>query len=1136
MTDPTKTNKVRFEHLEEAVLELCRSMQAMQETSVTTQTLLQELASRSSSRDSDRRCKASKQHPPKDSPPSSPHSTSSRSSDMDASAESENDGSRSSQASDTETNEGRTTATDKTLRMHSRVKLDFPRFVGEDPTVWLDHVKQYFATQEIQGKKKVTLAAYHLEGETNQLWQWYNRSHDGKTISWHKFEKGILRHFGPTDFEDYDKALSKIKQMGTFREYQHEFEKLANRVTGWPKKALLGAFMGGLKEDIAIEVCMFRPKGLKNAIDLAKRQDEKLQRGRKPSGSVSSNTRRMGNAIPTNTTTPLLTTKLAPDIVVKLSHVSLKLKSPFDEKKDDKEELSPTDIPTDPLISLHALSGSIGNHTMLVRALVNRQEINALIDGGSSHNCINQMMVNQLNLAVTPITPFYVRVASGEKFACQVKYEKVPICIQGFFFETTLFALPIRGLDLVLGYQWLEGLGCVVHDYARRSMEFVIGNQKFIIQAKPVGPSMDVDVNALLLEWKHGTELFCLAAIESEPALPVDSTPNLNPKIQAILLEHQQPKNITALWGFLGLTGYYRKFVRNYGLLARPLTQLLRKGQFAWSEEANLAFASLKTAMTTTPVLALPNFSKDFMIEMDASGLGVGAVLSQNGRPIAFLGKAIGPAKKSWSTYEKEMLAVLEDIKSWRPYLLGRRFKICTDQKSLRHLLEQRITTPEQQKWVAKLLGFDYEIVYKPRRENGVADVLSRSGLNYELVAISGPIWEIWDDLRKATKEDAILGPLERQLQADPLSVAGHNMKNWCIMREGRILVLEVPAIKEALLHEFHDSAVGGHSGILHTYKWLSLLFHWRGMKKDVRLHIQQCDTCQRNKYDTRQPAGLLEPLQIPSGVWTDVSMDFIGGLPKSAGKNSIFVVVDRLTKFAHFIALAQPYTARDVADAFVRNVVKLHGLPSSIVSDRDCIFMSHFWRELFRLQGTTMRTSSAYHSETDGQTEVVNRCLEQYLRCFVHTTPKRWEAFLSWAKFSYNTSFHSSIQMTPFEALYGRPPPVLNAYIPGSTAPKEILGSRWVQSASGRVKEIMVRWNILPAEDATWEPLSTIKEQFPTFNLEDIVQAYVELDDDPGKLTDVMFGEFAEEALGCSVVKLMNRVSEVASEEAKSC
>ncbi|XP_035541724.1 uncharacterized protein LOC118344712 [Juglans regia] len=570
MADPAKTNKVRFEQLEGAVLELRRGMQTMQETSVTTQTLLQELASRSSVRTSHRRRKGSNHHSPKASPPSSPRSTSSRSFTTGESDKGESDDSRFSQASATGTEDGPTAAPDRTLRMHFRVKLDFPRFAGEDPIVWLDRAKQYFATQEIQGRKKVLLASYHLEGEANQWWQWYNRSHDGKTISWHKFEKGILRRFGPTDFEDYDEALSKIKQQGTFRDYQQEFERWANRVTGWPKKALLGAFMGGLKDDIATEVRMFRPKGLKSAIDLAKRQDEKLQRLRKSSSSVPSNTRRMGVPGPTNSTAPLPAAKPLPvNAMKRLTFDEMRIRreknlcfncdekfipghrclaqscfieadTPLVVEEIYEEETLPPETPSDPLISLHALSGSLGNRTMRVRAMVNKQEINALIDGGSSHNFINQAVVNRLNLAVTPITPFYVRVASGEKLACQAKYERVPICIQGFSFETTLFALPIRGLDLVLGYQWLEGLGCVVHDYARRSMEFTVNACKFVIQAEPIGPSLVVDVNSLMQEWRHGAELFCLAAIESDSALPVDFTTNLAPDIRAILLEHQQ--------------------------------------------------------------------------------------------------------------------------------------------------------------------------------------------------------------------------------------------------------------------------------------------------------------------------------------------------------------------------------------------------------------------------------------------------------------------------------------------------------------------------------------------------------------------------------------------------------------------
>lgn len=173
-----------------------------------------------------------------------------------------------------------------------------------------------------------------------------------------------------------------------------------------------------------------------------------------------------------------------------------------------------------------------------------------------------------------------------------------------------------------------------------------------------------------------------------------------------------RPTNISELRGFLGLIGYYRKFVQSYGIIARPLTNLLKKGKFGWNDEAETAFSALKQAMTTTPILAMPNFNDSFTIETDASGDGIGAVLTQQGKLIAFMSHALGLTKKSWSTYAKEMLAIIEAIRLWRPYLLGRKFFIQTDQHSLKYFLEQRAATPKQQLWVAKLMGYDYEITY----------------------------------------------------------------------------------------------------------------------------------------------------------------------------------------------------------------------------------------------------------------------------------------------------------------------------------------------------------------------------------------------------------------------------------------
>ncbi|CAL1391412.1 unnamed protein product [Linum trigynum] len=506
-------------------------------------------------------------------------------------------------------------------------------------------------------------------------------------------------------------------------------------------------------------------------------------------------------------------------------------------------------------------------------------------------------------------------------------------------------------------------------------------------------------------------------------------------KIQA-MLDWPRPTTVTELRGFLGLTGYYRKFVRDYGSIARALTNLLKKGQFDWSPAAEEAFHKLKTAMSSTPVLAMPNFNAPFIIETDASDDGIGAVLMQNERPIAYMSRALGKAKQALSTYAKEMLAIVTAIQTWRPYILGRRFIIRTDQSSLKHLLGQRITTPEQQRWVSKLVGFDYEITYKPGRDNQAADSLSRRPPTAALFAVSIPHTTLWEEL----KNTALTHPYMQQITARARSATPgpYSIRNDMVLYRRRVVIPPNSPLVQQLMREFHSTPAGGHSGILRTQKRLAAQFYWPGMLKDVQSFVNACDVCNRAKAQTLTPAGLLQPLPIPTQVWEDISMDFVDGLPSSGGKSVILVVVDRLTKYAHFLALSHPYTARTVVDHFVTGIVRLHGPPRSIVSDRDRVFMSHFWQELHRQSGTTLLMSSSYHPQTDGQTEVVNRCVEQYLRCFTHQQPKRWLLSLPWAEYWYNTSFHSSAGMTPFQALYGRQPPAIPSYRPGATAVHE--------------------------------------------------------------------------------------------------
>ncbi|KAL4278692.1 hypothetical protein GQ457_03G025630 [Hibiscus cannabinus] len=450
-----------------------------------------------------------------------------------------------------------------------------------------------------------------------------------------------------------------------------------------------------------------------------------------------------------------------------------------------------------------------------------------------------------------------------------------------------------------------------------------------------------------------------LGHVVSREGLAVDPS-----KVSAIR-DWPIPTNVKGVRGFLGITGYYKRFIKGFATLATPLTDLLRKGDtFEWNAATQSAFERLKELLSSAPVLGLPCFDKMFFVETDASGVGIGAVLTQDNRPLAYFSQKL-------------------------------------NQKSLRELTQQTIQTPEQQRWLSKLIGYDFEIRYRPGKWNSAADALSREE-NLSLMALTQLTFGIIEEIQTASAEDPEL---------------------CLIIEQIRIGTTEYPG-----------STIGGNAWILRTFHRLSANFYWKNMRKDMRQFVRECQMCQRMKSDSLAPAGLLQPLPIPNQVFEDISLDFITGLPKSNGKEAILVVVDRLTKYGHFFALPRHYDSVFIAKVMVQGVIKLHGIPRSMVSDRDRNFVSELWKELARLQGTELGMSSAYHPQTDGQTKALNRCLEMYLRCLAGDEPTQWERYLAWAEYWYNTTYQASAGMTPFKALYGRDPPTIVDYLEGSS------------------------------------------------------------------------------------------------------
>lgn len=503
-------------------------------------------------------------------------------------------------------------------------------------------------------------------------------------------------------------------------------------------------------------------------------------------------------------------------------------------------------------------------------------------------------------------------------------------------------------------------------------------------------------------------KLVFLGFVVSSQGLQVDEE-----KVKAIQ-EWPTPTNISQVRSFHGLASFYRRFVKDFSSIAAPLTAVVKKSiGFIWEKAQQEAFQTLKYRLTHAPVLVLPDFNKTFEVECDASGIGIGAVLIQEGKPVAYFSEKLGGAALNYPTYDKELYALVRALETWQHYLLSKEFVVHTDHETLKHLRGQTNLKRRHARWLEFIETFPYIIKYKKGKENIVADALSR---RYALIATMEAKVLGFEFIKSLYGEDPDLAAIYSSCTKGP---QGKFYLHDGFLFKGRRLCIPQCSLRNLITREAHGGGLMGHFGVDKTLAVVREHFYWPHLKKSVESHCARCVTCKKAKSRV-QPHGLYMPLPIPTAPWVDISMDFVLGLPKIHHKDSIFVVVDRFSKMAHFIPCAKVNDASKTADLFFKEVVRLHGVPRTIVSDRDTKFLSHFWRTLWKKLGTKLLFSTTCHPQTDGQTEVVNRTLSTLLRATIGKNMKNWVDCIPFIEFAYNRAQHSATKMSPFEAAYG--------------------------------------------------------------------------------------------------------------------
>ena len=517
------------------------------------------------------------------------------------------------------------------------------------------------------------------------------------------------------------------------------------------------------------------------------------------------------------------------------------------------------------------------------------------------------------------------------------------------------------------------------------------------------------------------------------------------------------PESRKKLQQFLGFANFYRRFIRNYSKVASPLTALTStKVHYRWTPEADKAFRTLKARFTSAPILHMSDPERQFVVEVDASDIGVGAVLSQRAaedgklHPCAFFSRRLTPAEQNYDIGNRELLAVKLALEEWRQWLEGTStpFLVWTDHKNLEYIRTAKRLNPRQSRWSLFFTRFNFTLSYRPGSRNAKPDALSRVFQKDE-----APLEEPASVLPSSCIIAALTWDIERQVRE-----AIRDQPGPSACPNGRLFVPD--QLRSQVIQWGHDSHLTCHPGVTRTFHQLSQRFWWPLMRSDIQGYVRACPTCNQSKTSSRPPAGLLQPLPVPKRPWSHLSLDFVTGLPPSDGNTVILTIVDRFSKMTHFVPLPKLPSAKETAQVVLEQVFKIHGLPRDIVSDRGPQFASVFWKEFCRLIGATASLTSGFHPQSNGQSERFNQELEKSLRCMTSRNPRSWSQQLLWVEYAHNSLPSSATGLSPFHCVYGYQPPLFasqeaNASCPSALALVRRCRRTWSQARTTLLRSV---------------------------------------------------------------------------------